>query len=104
MEFVIEKYTMPIMKNGERQMTEGIEQPNQEKIRTLGKKERYKYLGTLEASSYLAASTDLPDPLSPTISIVHCSREGSSRLYQYETQCVHLFYQRKMYNNSLIKF
>ena len=32
-------------------MTEGIQQPNQEKIRTLGKKETYKYLGILEADT-----------------------------------------------------
>ena len=30
-------------------MSEGIELPNQEKIRTLGEKENYKYLGILEA-------------------------------------------------------
>ena len=29
-------------------MTEGIERPNQEKIRTLGEKDTYKYLGILE--------------------------------------------------------
>ena len=43
------KYAMLIMKN--RQMTEGTEQPNQEKIRTLGEKEIYKYLGILEAGT-----------------------------------------------------
>ena len=31
-----------------RQMTEGKEQPNQEKIRTLGEKETYKYLEIFE--------------------------------------------------------
>ena len=34
---------------GKRRMTKGIEQTNQEKIRTLGEKETYKYLGILEA-------------------------------------------------------
>ena len=34
--------------SGKRQMTEGIEQSNHEKIRTLGEKETYKYLGILE--------------------------------------------------------
>ena len=42
---------MLIMKSGKRQMTEGIELINQEKIRTLGEKETYKYLGMLEADT-----------------------------------------------------
>ena len=32
-------------------MTEGIELPNREKIRTLGDKETYKYLGIFEVES-----------------------------------------------------
>ena len=32
-------------------MTEGIDKPNQGKIRTLGEKETYKYLGILEADT-----------------------------------------------------
>ena len=32
-------------------MTEGIELPNQEKIRTLGEKETYKYLEILKADT-----------------------------------------------------
>ena len=39
------------MKSGKRHMTEGIELPNQEKIRTLREKETYKYLGILEADT-----------------------------------------------------
>ena len=34
-----------------RQMTEGIELQNQEKMRTFGEKETYKYLGILEADT-----------------------------------------------------
>ena len=49
MEFGIEKCAMLIMKNGKWQMTGGMEQPNQEKIRILGEKKAYKYLGILEA-------------------------------------------------------
>ena len=49
MEFGIEKYAMLIKKSGKRQMTEEL--PNQEKIRTLGEKETYKYLGILEADT-----------------------------------------------------
>ena len=51
MEFRKEKYSMPIMKNWKRQITEGSELLNQDKIRTLGEKENYKYLGTLEANT-----------------------------------------------------
>ena len=51
MEFGIEKCSMLIMRSRKRQMTEGIERPNQEKIRTLGEKETYEYLGILEADS-----------------------------------------------------
>ena len=39
------------IKSEKRQMTEGIELPNQEKIRTIGEKEIYKYLGILEAGT-----------------------------------------------------
>ena len=39
------------MKSGKRQLTDGIEQPNQDKIRTLGEKETYKYLGILESDT-----------------------------------------------------
>ena len=51
MEFGIEKYTILIMKSGKRHLTEGIEQSNQEKIRTLEEKEIYKYLGILEVDT-----------------------------------------------------
>ena len=49
MEFGIVKCAMLVMKSGKRHMTEGIEIPNQEKVRTLGEKETYKYLEILEA-------------------------------------------------------
>ena len=39
------------MKSEKQHMKEGIELANQEKIRTLGEKERYKYLGISEADS-----------------------------------------------------
>ena len=41
MEFGIEKCAIIVMKSGKRHITEGIELPNQEKIRTLGKEETY---------------------------------------------------------------
>ena len=57
MEFGIEKCAMLIMRSGKRQMTEEIELSNQEKIRTLGEKETYKYLGILEADTIKQAET-----------------------------------------------
>ena len=39
------------MKSGKRHLTDGIELPNQDKIRTLAEKETYKYLGILEADT-----------------------------------------------------
>ena len=36
------------MKSGKRHITEGIELANQDKIRTLGEKKTYEYLGILE--------------------------------------------------------
>ena len=51
MEFGLEKWASLIMKSWKRQMVEGIELPNQEKIRKLGEKETYKYLGISKADS-----------------------------------------------------
>ena len=48
MEFGREKCTMLIMTIGKWHMKEGMELSNQEKIKTLGEKEKYKCLGTLE--------------------------------------------------------
>ena len=39
------------MKSEKRYLVDGMKQPNEEKIRTLGEKETYKYLGTLEADT-----------------------------------------------------
>ena len=51
MEFGIEKCVMFIIKSGKRQKTEGIELPNQERIKMRGEKEKYKYSGILNADS-----------------------------------------------------
>ena len=51
MEFGIEKCAMLVMKSGKRQITDGVELPNQDKIRTLGEKETYSYLSILEADT-----------------------------------------------------
>ena len=51
MEFGIEKCAMLVVKKGKKEITEGIELPSQEKIRTLGEKENYKYLCILESDT-----------------------------------------------------
>ena len=43
---------MLIMKSGKRQILEGIELLNHERVRTLKEKENYKYLGILETDSF----------------------------------------------------
>ena len=44
---------MLVMKSGIRYLTDGMELPNQDKIRLLGEKETYKYLGILEADTII---------------------------------------------------
>ena len=51
MEFGIEKCAKLVMKSGKWHLTDKIELPTQDKIRTLGEKETYKYLGILEADT-----------------------------------------------------
>ena len=51
MEFGTEKFALLIIKSGKRHITDGMELPNQDKIRTLGEKETYKYLEILEADT-----------------------------------------------------
>ena len=51
MEFGIDKCAILVMKSSKRHLTDGMELPNQDKIRTLGEKENYKYLGILEADT-----------------------------------------------------
>ena len=51
MEFGIEKCALLVMKSGKRNLTDGIELPNQDKIRTLAENETYKHLGILEADT-----------------------------------------------------
>ena len=50
-EFGIERCTMLVMKSSEQHLTDRMELPNQKKIRMLGEKEMYKYLGILEANT-----------------------------------------------------
>ena len=51
MEFGIEKCAMLVMKSGKRQLTDGMELPNQDKIKTFAENETYKYLGILAADT-----------------------------------------------------
>ena len=51
MEFSIEKCAMLVKKSGKRHLTDGMELPSQDKIRTLREKETYKYSGILEADT-----------------------------------------------------
>ena len=51
MEFGIEKYAMLVMKSGKRHLTDGMELPNQDKLRTLAENKTYKYLGILKADT-----------------------------------------------------
>ena len=50
-DFIREKCALLIMRIRKQHLTEGIELPNQEKIRTLREKETYKYMGILEAEN-----------------------------------------------------
>ena len=45
------EFAMLEMKSGQRHLTNGMEQPSQDKIRMLEEKETYKYLGILESDN-----------------------------------------------------
>ena len=51
MEFGMEKYAVLVKKRVKRHLTDGMEVSNQEKIKTFGEKEIYKYEGILEADT-----------------------------------------------------
>ena len=51
MKFGNKECAMLIMKSGKRHMPDGVELLNQEKIRTVGEKETYKYLVILEVDT-----------------------------------------------------
>ena len=51
MEFDMEKCALLVMKSGKRYMTDVIELPSHNRIRTLEENETYKYLGILEADT-----------------------------------------------------
>ena len=51
MEFGIEKCAMLVMKSDKQQLTDRMELPNKDKIKTLAENETYKYLGILEADT-----------------------------------------------------
>ena len=51
MGFDVDKCAILVMKSDKRHMTEGMELPNKDEIRTLGEKENNKYLGILESDT-----------------------------------------------------
>ena len=51
MEFGIEKCAMLVIKSGKRHLTDGMELPNQNEIKTLAENETDKYLGILEVDT-----------------------------------------------------
>ena len=51
LEFGIEKCAMLVMKSGKRHLADGMEPPNQDKVKTHAENETYKYLGILEADT-----------------------------------------------------
>ena len=51
MEFRIEKCAMLVMKNGKQQLTDGMELPNKDKIKTLAEHETFNYLGILKTDT-----------------------------------------------------
>ena len=51
MEFGIKERAMLVMKSGKRHLTDGSEQPSQNKIRKLAENETHKYLGILKADT-----------------------------------------------------
>ena len=51
MEFGIEKCAMLVIKSGKRHITDGMELPNHDKIRTLEEIETYRYLGILDTDT-----------------------------------------------------
>ena len=57
MEFGIEKYAMLVTKSDKRPLTDGMELPNRDKMRTLGEKETHKYLCILEAHTIKLVET-----------------------------------------------
>ena len=76
MEFGIEKCAMQVMKSGKWHLTDGMELPNQDQIRTLGKKETYKYLAsqTLTPSNKWRYKTKLRKNISEELE--SCSRQN----------------------------
>ena len=57
MEFGMETCAMLGIKSSKRHLTDGMELPNQDKIRTLGEKETNKYLGILVADTIKQVET-----------------------------------------------
>ena len=51
MEFGMEKCAIRVIKGGKQHLTDGMEQPNLDKIRMLEENETYRYVGILESDT-----------------------------------------------------
>ena len=58
MDFGIEKYAILIMKSRKRKITEGIQLPNQERIRTLGKNGKVQILGNIGSGHHQTSGNE----------------------------------------------
>ena len=78
MEFGIKMCAILVMKIGKRQLTDGMELPNQDKIKTLAENETYKYLGILEADTI--KQVEMKDKIQKNISggLENYSRQNST--------------------------
>ena len=72
--FGIEKCAMLVMKSGKRHLTDGMELPNRDNIRTLGEKETYQYLGILGGNTI------------KQVEIKEKKKNNSGELESYSTQ------------------
>ena len=77
MEFGIEKCAMLVMESSKRHITDGMELPTQDKIRTPGENETYKYLGILEADTIKQVEKKTKLKKNITGKLENCSRQNS---------------------------
>ena len=61
---------MLVMKSGKRHLTDGLQLPNQNKIRTLAENETYKYLGILKADT--VKQVEMKDKIQKEYLMIDC--------------------------------
>ena len=86
MEFGMEKCTMLIMRSSKLHMSEEKELPYQEKIRMLGEKEIYKYLGIFEA-----------------VTIKHVEMKKKKKIKNEYLRWMRKLLETKLYSRNLMK-